>query len=179
MRKLVIALAVLGSLLVVPSANAAPIPSVFGGDVPCANFDNGTPGNPADDQQRCGVNGTNEVETLTIDATGGTFTLDLDGQVTSAIAFDATAAAVDSALEALPVLGAGDVTVTGAAGGPYTITFTGAFAKTDVDELVGDGTEPDRRCDDRHRRHHHAGRRAQHLGHLGRDADRRQRRVPR
>jgi predicted acyl esterase len=137
MRRVVLVVAVLGSLLVVPSVEAAPIPSVFGGSVLCSNFDNGTPGNPADDQQRCGENGTNEVETLTINATGGTFKLVFFGQPTAAIAFDATPAAVEAALDALPQT---DVAVTGAAGGPYTITFVGVLAKTDVDELIGDPT---------------------------------------
>jgi predicted acyl esterase len=135
MRKVVLVVAVVASLLVVPSAGAAPIPSVFGGGVLCSNFDNGTP-DPADDQQRCGETGANEVQTVTIDATGGTFRLLFFGQPTAPIAFNATPAEVDSALDALPQT---SVAVTGAAGA-YTITFTGVLAKTDVDELIGDPT---------------------------------------
>lgn len=80
----------------------------------------------------------NEVQTLTITATGGTYTLTYDGQTTAAIAWDANAAAIDAALEALSNIGAGDVTVAGA--GPYTITFTGALAQTDVSQLTVDAT---------------------------------------
>lgn len=57
---------------------------------------------------------------LTISATGGTFTLTVSGQVTSALAFDITAAAMETALELLSTVTV--ATVTGAAGGPYTAT---------------------------------------------------------
>lgn len=85
---------------------------------------------------------TNEIQTVTITGgpTGGTFTLTYDGAVTAAIAFNATAAAVQAALEGLPNIGRGDVLVTGAAGGPYSVTFTGALAGTDVAAMVATGT---------------------------------------
>jgi autotransporter-associated beta strand protein len=41
---------------------------------------------------------------------------------------------VQTALEA--VLGVGNFSVTGVAGGPYTVTFTGTFGKTDVAQLT-------------------------------------------
>jgi hypothetical protein len=91
--------------------------------------------------------GVNEVQSLV--ATGGTagdFTLTFDGQTTAAIAYNANAAAVDAALEALSNIPAGGVTC---AGGPLpetpvTITFTGALAETDqpaitVTDNVTDG----------------------------------------
>lgn len=70
--------------------------------------------------------GVDEVQTATITGTptGGTFKLGYKGQSTADIAFNATGATVQTALRALSRLGAG-VTVTGNAGGPYTITFTG------------------------------------------------------
>jgi hypothetical protein len=74
----------------------------------------------------------NEHQTLTVIATGGTFRLRYNGDNTAPIAFDAAAATVDSALEALPQIGAGNVSVTGSAGGPWDIEFTGALANTDV-----------------------------------------------
>ena len=43
---------------------------------------------------------------------------------TSAIPYNATALQVRNALEALSNIEAGGVTVTGAAGGPFTVTFT-------------------------------------------------------
>jgi hypothetical protein len=66
--------------------------------------------------------------------TGGTFTLTYDGQTTSTIAFNASAATVQTALEALSNLEVGEVTVTGDPGGPYTValavdgTLTGSGA---------------------------------------------------
>ena len=65
-----------------------------------------------------------KIFTITGSPTGGTFTITVDGQTTTGIAFDAAAAAVQSALEALSSVGAGKVTVTGSAGGPYTATFS-------------------------------------------------------
>jgi hypothetical protein len=72
--------------------------------------------------------------------TGGTFTLrvtinngeDTATAVTAAIAQAAAASAVDSALEALAIVGTGNVTVTGSAGGPFTVTFNGALAEHDI-----------------------------------------------
>lgn len=55
--------------------------------------------------------------------TGGTFPLSFGGQTASGIAYNATAAAVQSALEALSSIGSGNVTVTGSAGGPYSVTI--------------------------------------------------------
>lgn len=74
--------------------------------------------------------GASAVQTLTISGvpTGGTYRLRFNGQTTTAIAFDADAAAIDAALEALSNIGAGDVLVSGA--GPFTITFGGALAGT-------------------------------------------------
>ncbi|MGY5127284.1 hypothetical protein [Streptomyces nigrescens] len=72
---------------------------------------------------------TNEVQTVTITGspTGGTFTLTWNSQTTAAIAYNATAATVRTALEGLSNIDPGDVTVTGSAGGPYTVTFGGQY----------------------------------------------------
>jgi hypothetical protein len=76
---------------------------------------------------------SNEVQTLTEGGSGLTsFTVTWNGQTTSSLAAAATAAQVQSALEALSNVGAGNVAVTGSAGGPYTVTFQGALAGTDV-----------------------------------------------
>lgn len=93
---------------------------------------------------------SNEVQTLTVTGapTGGTFTIAFSGQTTGAIAYNATAAQVQAALEALSNVAPGDVTVTGAAGGPYTLTWGGAYlgedvaAPTTVESFTG-GTTPD------------------------------------
>lgn len=90
------------------------------------------------------VNGTSEIQTLTIGGTpaGGTFTLSYDGIVSPPIAWSATngtlVANVDAALEA--ILGAGAVTTAvnsmTAGVGTINITFTGIYAKRNVPQLV-------------------------------------------
>lgn len=67
----------------------------------------------------------NQLVTLTGGPTGGTFTITYSGQTTGAIAYNATAATVQAALEAMSNLAPGDVVVTGSTGGPWTISFTG------------------------------------------------------
>lgn len=87
--------------------------------------------------------GNNEIQVVTLGgttATGGTFTLTYAGQTTGAIAYNASAATVEAALEALSNIGAGDVTVTGSAGGPYTVEFTGALAATNVAVITSDAS---------------------------------------
>lgn len=87
------------------------------------------------------LSGDNEVQTVAIDnaSTGGTFTLTLDGQTTAAIAFNAIASAVKSALELLSTVDT--VTVTGGAGpaNDWIVEFTGTSAGTNVNAMVGDG----------------------------------------
>lgn len=83
----------------------------------------------------------NEVElvTLTNTPTGGTFTLSYNGATTPPLPYNETAANVQVALRALSTIGGANVTVTGSAGGPYTVTFIGTLAATDVSPLVGTG----------------------------------------
>lgn len=77
---------------------------------------------------------TSEVQTLTVTGspTGGTFTITWSGQTTAAIAYNATAATVQTALENLSNIAPGDVTVTGSAGGPWTLRWGGAELSDDV-----------------------------------------------
>jgi hypothetical protein len=72
------------------------------------------------------------VQQVKVAATGGTFTLSFEGQTTDAIAYDASAATVDSALDALSSIGGawGGVSVSGGPGdelgsSPYVVTFEG------------------------------------------------------
>lgn len=93
---------------------------------------------------------TNEVQTLTVTGgpTGGTFTITWSGQTTSSLAYNATAAQVQTALEALSNIAPGDVVVTGNAGGPWTLTWGGTqlgedvAAPTTTESFTG-GTSPD------------------------------------
>lgn len=87
---------------------------------------------------------TNEVQRATITGTptGGTFTLTYGGQTTAAIAYNAAAAAVQTALTALSTVGAGNVVVSGGPGPgtPYTFTFQGTLAGTDVAQMTATGS---------------------------------------
>ena len=88
------------------------------------------------------TSGTNEVQTLTFGGTitGGDFALTFQSGTTASIAWsnvNATLVAnIDAALKALPNIDTGDLTTavgTMTAGiGTITLTFTGAFAASDV-----------------------------------------------
>ena len=81
-----------------------------------------------------------EVQTVTITGTptGGTFTLTFDGVTTAAIAYNATAAAVQTALEGLPNIQPGDVVCTGGAlpGTLVTVTFAGRWLGKNVPQMT-------------------------------------------
>lgn len=89
--------------------------------------------------------------TVTGTPTGGTFTLTVTSQrtgvaaTTATIAYNAAASAVQTALTALANVGAGNATVTGSAGGPYTVTFADSLGSMTValgtNSLTG-GTAP-------------------------------------
>lgn len=92
--------------------------------------------------QQGSATGINEVQTITLTggANGGTFTLTFDGDTTSGLAWDVSAAALQTALEGLTSIGSGNVAVTGGDGGPWTITFQGTLAATDVSLITGNAT---------------------------------------
>lgn len=75
------------------------------------------------------------------EVSGGTFTLTHSGNTTSNIAANATAATLDSAMEALTHLSPGDILVSGNPSGPWTIEFTGNLASTDVGAVTASGDE--------------------------------------
>lgn len=68
----------------------------------------------------------------------GNFTLTFNGQTTGNIVYTAANSVVQTALAGLSSIGAGNVTVTGGAGGPYTVTFAGALQYTTL-ALTGSG----------------------------------------
>lgn len=80
-----------------------------------------------------------EVQSIgVVGATAGTFTLSFEGQTTGPLAFNATNGQVQTALQALPSIGAGGATVTG---GPanttlFTVTFAGARANDQVGQIT-------------------------------------------
>lgn len=92
----------------------------------------------------------NEIQEVTVSATGGTFTLRLKRlntdfseaeETTAPIAFDASASTLQSALEETDAYDPGDFSVTGPDGGPWSVEFTGALADTDLRELIADSSE--------------------------------------
>ena len=84
----------------------------------------------------------NSQQVVTLGGLGGgdTFTLTFEGETTDAIASGATAATIKTDLESLASIGAGNVDVSGAAGGPYAVEFKGTFAKHDVSLVTGAAT---------------------------------------
>lgn len=87
--------------------------------------------------------GANEVQEVNPDAVPlqGTFTLSFDGEETDPLAFNANAATVQAALEALSTIGAGNVTVTGSLATVIAVEFVGVFAESSPGiVLVADGT---------------------------------------
>ena len=88
------------------------------------------------------TSGTSQVSTITADgtpATAGTFIVAVNGDPTTGIAFNATAATIQTALLALPSLSAGDVTAVattganlGEANAVVTLTFGGSLAGEEV-----------------------------------------------
>lgn len=81
--------------------------------------------------------GTNEVQTATITGapTGGTYTLNVYGETTAPIAYNASNATVQAALEALSAFSVGDVTVGGTATS-RTFTFAGQDAAQDMPQIT-------------------------------------------
>ncbi|HEX8772598.1 MAG TPA: hypothetical protein VF735_03265 [Pyrinomonadaceae bacterium] len=86
----------------------------------------------------------NEVQQIakTGTPTAGTFTITYSGQTTTAIAYNASAATIKAALEALSNIAVGDVTVTG---GPLpntaiVVKFRGALAAQNLTQMTFDST---------------------------------------
>lgn len=71
-------------------------------------------------------------------ASGGSFTLSYEGTATSALAWNATATAVQTTLRAIADIGT-NVKVTGRPGGPWLVSFQGNLA-TDAGPLTGDAS---------------------------------------
>lgn len=84
----------------------------------------------------------NDVQTVVVNATGGTYKLTFAGQQTAAINWNATAGTVQSALEALSNINPGDVAVEGGPGGADTLVarFTGQYYATDVATMIADSS---------------------------------------
>jgi hypothetical protein len=87
--------------------------------------------------------GVNEIQSLVAtSASSGTFTLSFRGQTTGAIAYNANAGAVQTALVALSTIGTGGVVATGGPlpGTPVVLTFGGNLAGYDQPLITADNT---------------------------------------
>ena len=89
---------------------------------------------------------SNTVQTVTLSgATSGKFTLTFKGEKTNPIGNEERAHGLRAALEELHSIGesTGNVKVSGAEGGPYTIEFTGVYAHTNVPLLIAETYAPE------------------------------------
>ena len=85
--------------------------------------------------------GVDEVQTIALTATGGTFTLAFEGQTTAPISYDASAEEVQAALEALSTIGAGNLAVsTTSRGVLYEVKFLSGLASTALEPLKADSS---------------------------------------
>lgn len=89
---------------------------------------------------------TNEVQSIQVKATSGEWTVTFDGETTAKVAWNVSAANLQTALLALPQLDAGDVVVSGGPGDetgtkPYVLTFAGNYAGLDVPQVTTDAGE--------------------------------------
>lgn len=80
--------------------------------------------------------GMSAIQAVTVAASAGTYTLTFAGHTTAALAYGASPAALQVALDA--IVGAGNTAVTGTAGA-YRVQFAGDLATTPVPLLVADG----------------------------------------
>jgi hypothetical protein len=85
------------------------------------------------------LRGNNEVQHIAVDATSGTFTITYGAQTTGPIAYNATTAVVQAALEALSSVGQGGILVGGSASA-YDLTFQGQLGYRNVAQVTTDST---------------------------------------
>jgi Ca2+-binding RTX toxin-like protein len=82
-----------------------------------------------------GMGGVNEVQTLRVDATAGTFKIGYQGNLTAALNHNVSAAGLQTALEGLSGIGTGNVLVE-RVDDVYVIQFRGTLTNLDVDQLT-------------------------------------------
>ena len=76
---------------------------------------------------------------LTGTPTGGTFTLTYDSVESGNIAYNATTAVLQAALEAISTINPGEINVTGSAGA-WLVEFVGDLGKQNIAAMTADGT---------------------------------------
>lgn len=87
------------------------------------------------------VAGTNEVQTVTLDATpeAGSMTLTYDAETTAAIAYDADGAAITAALEDTAAFETGDISAS-RSGNVITLTYQGGLAAMSLPEITANSS---------------------------------------
>lgn len=88
----------------------------------------------------------NEQQTITLSGNpvDGTFTITFDGETSLPIAYDASSVDMKDALEAVSTIGAGNVSVTGASGGPWVVTFISDLAYAAQTDMTGASVDLER-----------------------------------
>src|SRR6476469_4195185 len=92
--------------------------------------------------------GIDEVQEITVRASGGQFKLAFGGKISGDLAFNASATDIQAALSGLSSIGTGNVLVSGGPGDlsgskPYVVTFTGDLGAIDVAQIqASNGTTP-------------------------------------
>ena len=85
-----------------------------------------------------------EHQLVDLEGHGAPVRLSFEGQSTGLLPTFASAAEVQSALEGLPTIGSGNVSVSGRPGGPWKVDFIGALNGKDVPEIAGVRSEVQR-----------------------------------
>jgi hypothetical protein len=93
-----------------------------------SKFDRGPASAWAERDTFNGVSDPSRTVTVAGGPTGGSFILSFGGADTGSIPFNAPASVIQDQLTALTTIKAGNITVTGPDGGPYSVTFTGTLA---------------------------------------------------
>ncbi len=81
-----------------------------------------------------------EIQNIVVDATGGTYTLSYGGNTTSAIAFNADPATVESALRGLASIGNPNVSVITGNPSGMDVTFLGPLGGVNVAQITADAS---------------------------------------
>jgi hypothetical protein len=87
----------------------------------------GGPGSMSVAHTQVGSGSQNDVQTVTVNADSGVFTLTWGGNTTAQLPENSSADAVATELAALASIGSGNVDVQGPQGGPFVVTFQGAL----------------------------------------------------
>lgn len=82
-----------------------------------------------------GITSVNDVQTVTMSATGGTWIVTYKGQSTAGQANNVALATLQTAIQGLSTVGSGNITVTGTAGSSYVLTASGALVATLLDDI--------------------------------------------